>query len=271
MTFLDPRGATPGHRDIRESGEVQVYKAGEGFPGYFVLSSGVTIASGNTDTGNTGDTSTLRGGNLIATDTSTDNEYIYDPDANNGRQTAWGILIRHQPMLENGTATNKVMVPILSQGVARKSKLIGLDAQAESQLAMRGIFMDDAPQGAAALVHPVSVSQKSADYTVLVADNGTLFISTNTGDQEFTLPTIAAGLSYEFLQTINQEMLITSGDGDNIVLFNNSAADGISYTTAGEQIGARCRVLAVYIGTGSANLRWVVEQLSTSTLTVIDA
>lgn len=268
-TGLDPHGATPGHRDINESDEPQVHKAGEGFKGFFTLSSAVKFASVNTDAGNTGDTNTLRGGNLVATETASSNEYIYDPDANDGRQTAWGVLPAHLNMLEFGTAVAKPLVPVLSHGVVKRNELIGLDAQAESQLAMRGIYMDDAPQGAAALVHPVRVSLKTADYTVLAADNGTLFVSTNTGDQEFTLPAIAAGLSFEFLQTVNQEMLITSPEGDNIILFNNATADAISYTTAGEQIGARCRVLAIY--TAASTLRWIVEHLSTSTLTVIDA
>ena len=267
MTLLDPQGAIPGHRDINESGEVQVWKAGEGFNGYFVLSSDVVLASTNTDTGNTGDTTTLRGGNLIATETSLGNEYIYDADANDGTQSAWGILLKHQPMLEGGSATNKVMVPIMSHGVYRTSEIVGLDAQAGAQLAQRGLFPDHALSGYAALVHPMRVSQKSADYTLVAADNGTLFVSTNTGDQEFTLPAIAVGLSFEFLQTVDQEMLITSAEGENFVLLNNLTADGAVYTAGSAQIGARCRVLCVYVGT---TLKWIIEDLY-GTLTVIDA
>ena len=266
MTLLDPQGAIPGHRDINESGEVQVWKSGEGFNGYFVLSSDVVLASTNTDTGNTGDTTTLRGGNLIATETSLGTEYIYDADANDGTQSAWGILLKHQPMLESGSATNKVMVPIMSHGVYRTSEIVGLDAQAGAQLAQRGLFPDHALSGYAAFAHPMRVSQKTADYTVLAADNGTLFISTDAGDIEFTLPTIAVGLSFEFLQTIDDELLITSAEGDNIILKNDPLASGIKYTADGDQIGAYCRVLAVYHAT---TLKWVVSALSDAAITVV--
>lgn len=266
-TGLDPHGAVPGQRDKRESTEKEVMKAGEGFKGFFVLASDVQFASTATDAGNTGDTNTLRSGNLVATETSLGNEYIYDPDANDGTQAAWGILPRFLNMQEFGTAVNKPLVPVISQGVARRQQLIGLDAQGESQLAMRGIFMDDAPQGAAALVHPQKVSRKTEDYTVVAADNGTLFISTDAGDIEFTLPAIAAGLSFEFLQLIDDELLITSAEGDNIVLKNDPLASGIKYTADGDQIGARCRVLAIY--TATSTLKWIVEALSDAAITVV--
>jgi len=263
---LDPFGATPGQRDIRESTEKQVWKAGEGFKGIWVLASDVKFASTNTDTGNTGDTNTLRAGNLVATETSLGNEYIYDPDANDGTQTAWGVLMSYLNMQEYGTAVDKPMVPVLTQGVYKRSRLVGLDAQAGAQLAQRGLFPDDAPSGYAAFAHPMRVSQKAADYTIVAADNGTLFISTDAGDIEFTLPAIAVGLSFEFLQTIDDELLITSPDGNNIVLKNDPLASGIKYTADGDQIGARCRVLAVY---HSTTLKWIVEHLSDNAVTVV--
>ena len=255
MSLLDPQGAIPGHRDIDESGEVQVWKAGEGFPGFFVLSSDVILASTNTDTGNTGDTTTLRGGNLIATETSLGNEYIYDADANDGTQTAWGILMKHQPMLEGGSATNKVMVRIMSHGVYQKASIIGLDAQAESQLAQRGLFPDTAPSGAAALVHPMRIARKSADYTLVAADNGTLFLGTSADDQTFTLPTIAVGLSFQFLRTVAKDMVINGAS--NIIGVAGVTHDTI---TSSDQIGAHVRVLAVYTD-GSATLKWITEVL----------
>lgn len=266
-TGLDPHGATPGHRGLNESTEVQVWKSGEGFPGYFVLSSAVKFASVNTDTGNTGDTNTLRGGNLVATETASSNEYIYNPDANDGTQTAWGVLKEHLNMLEFGTAVAKPLVAVLSQGVVRRNELISLDAQAESQLAMRGIYMDDAPQGAAALVHPVGVWQKTTAYTIVAADNGKLFVG--AGAVTFTLPTIAAGLSFDFLQTAAGDFTVSSAEGENIVIFNNATADGVAFSTNGEEIGGRMRFLAIYTSTGV--LKWTVEILCNNTVTVIDA
>ncbi len=267
----DSFGATPGLRSARTSDERVVYIRGDGFKGIWATSSKIKIDSTNTDTGNTNFTNTLRAGNLISTEKASGNEYIYDPDANDGRQEAFGILEGGLSMLEDGVSTEKGPTPVLVRGIFKEQNLIGVDAQARAQLARQGVQMDDPGNGDSFLIHPRGVWQKSADYTIVAADTGRLFISTASGDIEFTLPSIAAGLSFEFLQTINQEMLITSAELENIVLENNLTADAISYTTGSEQIGARCRVLAVYIGSGSTNLRWIVEELSGMTLTVIDA
>lgn len=267
----DSYGSIPGLRGKRTSDEAVVYVRADGFKGIWATSSKIKVDSSNTDTGNTGFTNTLRGGNLISTEKASGNEYIYDPDANDGRQEVFGILETGLSMLEDGAVIDKGPTPVLVRGIFKEQNLHGVDAQARAQLARQGVQMDDPGNGDSFLTHPRGVWRKSADYTVVAADTGRLFISTASGDIEFTLPAIAVGLSFEFLQTVDQEMLITSPEGDNIVTFNNTAADGISFTTGSEQKGARCRVLAVYIGEGSTNLRWIVEQLSTSTLTVVSA
>jgi hypothetical protein len=263
----DSYGATPGLRTARTSDERVVYVRGDGFKGIWATSSKIKIDSTNTDTGNTAFTNTLRAGNLISTEKASGNEYIYDPDATDGRQEAFGILEGGLSMLEDGVSTEKGPTPVLVRGIFKEQNLIGVDAQARAQLARQGIQMDDPGNGDSFLTHPRGVWRKAADYTVLASDNGRLFVSTDAGDIEFTLPSIAAGLSFEFLQLIDDEMLITSAEGDNIVLKNDPVASGISYTTDGDQIGARCRVLAIY--TATSTLKWIVQELSAAAITVI--
>lgn len=90
------------------------------------------------------------------------------------------------------------------------------------------------------------VQVKTADYTVTEADSGTLF--TTTGDANainFTLPTNAkAGLVYFFIQSTNQNLVITAGTADTLITFNDLEADSVAAQTTNEKIGAFFMVVA---------------------------
>lgn len=79
---------------------------------------------------------------------------------------------------------------------------------------------------------------KTASYTVVVAENGTLYTNTGAvGAVTFTLPAVAPGLLYAFRCIADQNLLISSKEGANIVTFNNAAASTIALQTAGSRIG----------------------------------
>ena len=100
-------------------------------------------------------------------------------------------------------------------------------------------------------------TNKTAAYTVTAAENGTLF-TTGTGAVTFTLPTIAAGLCYEFLNLVDADMAIASaGSLDNIILFNDASADSATFGTSAKKIGAYCRVRS-----NSAGDKWYFENLN---------
>lgn len=83
------------------------------------------------------------------------------------------------------------------------------------------------------------ITNKTASYTVVAADTGTIFTNVGDGDAiEYTLPTEAAGLVYEFYQCEDYEMKITSATGNNIVGFHDKAATDLTFTTPGEHMGA---------------------------------
>jgi len=83
------------------------------------------------------------------------------------------------------------------------------------------------------------ITNKTADYVVTAADTGTIFTNAGDGDDiEYTLPALAAGLHYWFTQDTDNELKVTSPEGNNIVAYNDATASSVAYTTASEQIGA---------------------------------
>jgi len=69
-----------------------------------------------------------------------------------------------------------------------------------------------------------NIEQKDSNYTVVInTDSGKTFLS-NTTDVVFTLPSIAVGNVYTFVNT--------AGDGGNNLTVSPAAADGILYLGA---------------------------------------
>lgn len=89
-----------------------------------------------------------------------------------------------------------------------------------------------------------SESAKTADYTVTAADTGTRFTNAGaSGAVVFTLPTKAAGLTYEFYAVANQAITVASASSsDDIVGWKDAACDSIAFSTANKIIGAGVRV-----------------------------
>ena len=247
--------STPGFRSAILSEESQVWFAGRDGQN-LVSTRSVTFDSTATDAGNTGTTSTIRGGNVIGIQDSDGNAYPVDPDGNDGTQEAVGILENHFNLLENSVAVDKSR-PIMRSGFIKEGECIGLTEQAKAQLMRNGFIFDGLSNGAGFLVHPRRTVLKITNYTVLASDNGTLFVTT-TADTNYTLPTIAAGLSFEFMMAANFELVITGSN--NIIAFNDISASTYTWTTTGEQIGVRVRVLAVYIA--ATTLKWLIEDIS---------
>ena len=87
-------------------------------------------------------------------------------------------------------------------------------------------------------------SAKTADYAVTAADTGTIFTNAGaSGAVVFTLPTKAAGLTYEFRAVANQAITVASASSsDDIVGWKDAACDSIALSTANKIIGAGVRV-----------------------------
>lgn len=220
----------------------------------------LTIDSATVDSGNT-PTTTLRGGNVLALADSSGKALIYDPDANDGRQIAMGILEKYQDMLVGGTATDR-FTQMLVHGFLKQGELAGLDPRAKQQLAGRFVFDRDLSASLGVLMHPRGVYRKSANYVVTAADNGLLFLA--TAAVSFTLPTKQNGLAFRFFQTANADLTIT-GSSD-IIHKNSAAASSVAFSTANQKIGSHALVECVYTDTDT--LVWIVSNLGDTTATV---
>jgi len=105
---------------------------------------------------------------------------------------------------------------------------------------------------------------KTANYTVLPGDNGNLF--TNAGASAaivFTLPALGPLYKFGFIVIAGQNVSIASAAGDDIVTFNDAAADQISFETSNELIGGY-----VELFTNQAADKWYVRRFSNNTITV---
>lgn len=252
-------GNAPGFQAAIEAAEAEVTWSGRKGQD-LVATRKITLASGAADSGNTPST-TLRGGILLANVDSSGQANTYSPDANDGRQIAIGILEKHQDMLEGGVATDR-FTQMLVHGLVKENDLINLDARARQQLGSRfTLDKENSPQ-AGVLMHPRGIYRKSANYTVVAADNGLLFLA--TAAVTFTLPTKANGLAFRFVQTADANLVI-QGSSD-IIALNNAAASSVTFGTASEKIGSQVLVECLY--TNTATLRWLVTNLGATTPTV---
>lgn len=113
-------------------------------------------------------------------------------------------------------------------------------------------------QGALAVQTEVT---KAIDYQVLVGDSGSILNA--TAAVVFTLPAIAAGLVFEFINLANSAMTIASTEGDNIVWDNDAAADSLAFSTTSHMIGGHLLFQANAAGT-----LWYVSNYSPQPCTV---
>ena len=99
-----------------------------------------------------------------------------------------------------------------------------------------------------------NIVNKIAAYTVTPADNDTLFHTRGSVVAvNFTLPTTALavkGMRFGFYNAADPEenMVVTAGTADTMVVFNDAFADSIAYQTTAEKIGGYFEV--IFDGTG---------------------
>jgi hypothetical protein len=221
---------------------------------------GSVIDNSAVDGGNTGYTGHLRPGLLmgkILSGADAGKFKQWDPTATDGSQIIAGILAHPLQINYQGTGVDRLVGGWLCVAGGLRAAgvtIASLTAEGISGVAQewnvrrqlnRNFQLDDYPQGL-----PFGVIQaRTANYTVTEAECGTIFTNAGAaGAVNFTLPvTPKQGLEYEFYAAAAQNLVITAGTADTMVVYNDAAADSVALQTANEIVGGSFRV----IGTGS--------------------
>lgn len=263
-------GAGPGMQTKVETDDVSIWFGHENL----VRRAPTTIIKSTSVDAISSPTTTLRQGLVMAF--SSDGLWCpCDPAGGDGTSIPRGVLMEATSMLNSttGAAENKHAMGIMIGGPVKAAALkVGpppyyVPRIVRDQLRLQGFIFDDEVVPGTTLLAPsaphfTAVVRKAANYTVTASDSGALFLA--TAAVTFTLPTIAAGLCYDFVQSADANLVIAGSS--NILTFNNASASQVACSTSGQKIGARLRVYAVNITSGS--LKWMVESYGGTTLTI---
>lgn len=218
------------------------------------------IVSTAVDAANT-PTTVLRSGLLLGLVTSSGKLKEYDPASTDGSQNIFGVLPVELRMTDGDGVAADRYAPVIVKAPVKTTKLLikgaALDGHADEhnarrQLVAAGFILSDDPRGL--LAGASRMVAKAADYTVVADDNGTLFTTLGAAAAvNFTLPTLARGLEFEFYNEVNQNMTITAAAG-TLVAFNNAAATSIAFSTLSEKIGGKIKIRA-----NSDATKWLAE------------
>lgn len=254
---------TPGFTALAASTDVELFWGGDASR-ITVLTKPAVVLATAVDAGNT-PTSHLRKGLLLGRVTASSKHAQWNPLATDGSQELDGVLPYELITVDGLGGSKENMVPVVVIAPLKVSSLLVLgnpllgstyEYLARRRLHQLGCVLDDDVNGYLAGVTPRSQT-RITDYTVLATDNGTRFYA-DTANATFTLPAIRAGLSFEFMRVSDHNLVVTSAEGDNIIVGNDLSADSVTYSTAGNRIGARIRVTADFVG-ATPTLRWIPE------------
>ena len=217
------------------------------------------------DAGNT-PTTILRPGLLLGRLTSGLEYEEWDADAADGSENFAGVLDTNELRMQDFDATNQDRSFRLLVGrapvKARKLLIQGAafvghadEFLARRQMVASGFVFDDDPQGyLAGLGNRVSHETATTD-TLTASQNGMTLFYNNAASVTVTLPAIKPGLVYDLIRVADEEFIVVSPTPDNCIVGNDLSADGVTFTTAGEQIGAHVRAESVYV---NGTLKWLL-------------
>lgn len=230
-----------------------------------VLWQSAVISGAARDAGNT-PTTVLRPGLILGKVTATGELEEWDADASDGTENIWGVLdteLRAQDF--DATDADRMFRVIVGRAPLKASSLLvqgtALTSATDEYLARRqltaaGCVFDDDPLGYKSGLNKRYDTVTGANDTLLASENGKTLFYSNAGAVAVTLPTLVPGLEFTIVRVANEEIVVSSAAGDDMVVGNDLSADSITFTTAGEQIGAAIKVKSAYVG---GTLKWIVE------------
>lgn len=223
-------------------------------------------------------TTVLRPGLLMGSLASNGKYEEWDADAADGTQELRGVLdteIRAQDY--DATNQDRAFRLLVARAPLKAKQLLIQGAafvgHADEYLARRALFaagfvLDDDPFGyLAGQGNRVEHVTGTTD-ALTASQNGMTLFYNNAASVTSTLPAIQPGLSFDLIRVGDEEFIVASAEGDNIVVGNDLSADSITFTTASEHIGAGVRVRSVYVNT---TLKWLMEVIPTPLGVGLDA
>lgn len=234
----------------------------------FVFDSGIIVGTAR-DAGNSV-TTVLRPGLLLGKVTSTGKYIQWDATATDGSQYFAGILWKELRATDfDANNTDRDFTILVGRGVLQASKLlvkgVALTSATDEYLARRMLraadfVLDDDPLGYKAgntnLSFRHELQTGTSHSPSASADNGKTFYYSSASAVAVTLPTLVPGLEFTFVRTADEELVVASAAGDDMVVGNDLSADSVTFTTGSQQIGAIIRVTSVYID--ASTLKWIV-------------
>jgi hypothetical protein len=222
------------------------------------------VISGTTrDAGNT-PTTILRPGLILGKLDSSENLYEeWNADVATGTQNFAGVLdteLRAQDF--DATNADRVFRVLVGRAAVKARRLLIEGAAflghaneylARRQMVAAGFVFDDDPQGYLGGLGNRFATVTGTSDTLTALETGTTLFYSSASAVAVTLPTLQAGLVYEIVRTGDEEIVVSSAAGNDMLVGNDASASSITFTTAGQHIGATIRVEGVYVGT---TLKW---------------
>lgn len=261
--------AQPGAGTIDQTTEYEIFWGGDRGKG-MVLEQSAKYSGAMRDAGNT-PTTVIRAGLLMGQVTASNELEEWDADASDGTEQLFGVVpyeLRAQDFDANNA--DRVAGVVVRAPLKAASLLIqgtALTSHVDEFLARRalhamGCVLDDDPQGALAGAVKRFAQVTGTTDTLTESQNGMVLFYNNAASVTVTLPTIHPGLEYWLWRNGDEEFIVASAEGDNILADNNAAADTVTFTTASEHLGAYVHVYSVYVGTTAT---WLMEVNDTLT------
>lgn len=239
----------------------------------------VFLDGNSVDSGNT-PTTLLRPGLLLGLNPTTNKWKQWSPTATDGTQFISGVLLYDQRMTDaSGTAQDRFFGYAIVGGLLKANQILipgnasngiigdALEFLVRAQLTQGGRFMFDDNYTQDMNGGWTLTATKTADYTVVAADNNTLFNTVGAaGAVNFTLPAPKPGLRFGFFAAVDQNLVITAAAAGDIIAPNNAAAASVTFSTAGSKIGSFAEVVGIRTGSGTA--KWALGLLTPNTATI---
>ena len=212
-------------------------------------------------------TTDIRAGLLVGKETASGQLTEWDADASDGSQNLFGVVPLEFRAIDEDASDIDRFLPVLLRAPLKASGLLiqgtTLTGHVDEFLARRalhaqGCILDDDPQGFLAGNSSRIATVTGTTDTLTESENGSTITYSNAASTTVTLPAIHPGLEYTLIRTGDEEFVVASAEGDNIIAGNDLSADSITFTTAAEHLGAGVHVRGIYSGT---TLKWLVTVL----------